>query len=220
MLNFMYLYIKYLDIKTSGKYEDAMAAQKSRTNSTSTSTSPGRAPSGQEPDTPEPGTPDRASVAVAQWAAEYPDWDLRPMEALGRLGETATVIDAKHLSPLFAEYGLQRGEFDVLAALRRSGAPYELTPSRLFEITMSSSGGMTARLDRLEKMGHVTRRPNPDDRRGVLVRLTPSAVKLIETITPEHLANEAKLTACFTDAELAQFTLLLKKLLRQAEAGA
>lgn len=166
------------------------------------------------------GNPDRASVAVAQWAAEYPDWDLRPMEALGRLGETATVIDAKHLSPLFAEYGLQRGEFDVLAALRRSGAPYELTPSRLFEITMSSSGGMTARLDRLEKMGHVTRRPNPDDRRGVLVRLTPSAVKLIETITPEHLANEAKLTACFTDAELAQFTGLLKKLLRQAEAGA
>lgn len=168
----------------------------------------------------ETGASDRASVAVAQWAVEFPDWDLRPMEALGRLGETATVIDGKHLSPLFAEYGLQRGEFDVLAALRRSGAPFELTPSRLFEITMSSSGGMTARLDRLEKMGHVERRPNPDDRRGVLVRLTTSAAKLIETVTPEHLANEAKLTGCLTATELAQFSALLKKLLRHAEETA
>ncbi len=164
--------------------------------------------------------PDRAARAVAQWATEFPDWELAPMEALGRLGETATIIDTRHISPLFAEYGLQRGEFDVLAALRRSGAPYELTPSRLFEITMSSSGGMTARLDRLEKMGHVERRPNPDDRRGVLVRLTPSAVELIETVTPAHLANEARLTSCLTADELSQFSGLLKKLLRHAEETA
>lgn len=164
--------------------------------------------------------PDRAARAVAQWATEFPDWELAPMEALGRLGETATIIDTRHISPLFVEYGLQRGEFDVLAALRRSGAPYELTPSRLFEITMSSSGGMTARLDRLEKMGHVERRPNPDDRRGVLVRLTPSAVELIETVTPAHLANEARLTSCLTADELSQFSGLLKKLLRHAEETA
>jgi len=164
--------------------------------------------------------PDRAARAVAQWAIEFPDWELAPMEALGRLGETATIIDTRHISPLFAEYGLQRGEFDVLAALRRSGAPYELTPSRLFEITMSSSGGMTARLDRLEKMGRVERRPNPDDRRGVLVRLTPSAVELIETVTPAHLANEARLTSCLTADELSQFSGLLKKLLRHAEKTA
>lgn len=164
--------------------------------------------------------PDRAARAVAQWATEFPDWGLAPMEALGRLGETATIIDTRHISPLFAEYGLQRGEFDVLAALRRSGAPYELTPSRLFEITMSSSGGMTARLDRLAKMGHVERRPNPDDRRGVLVRLTPSAVELIETVTPAHLANEARLTSCLTADELSQFSGLLKKLLRHAEETA
>lgn len=217
MVDFMYLYIKYLDIKTSRKYEDAMAKRKLGAES-----GPDSGPE-SGPDTgglQGIGAPDRASVAVAQWAAECPDWDLRPMEALGRLGETATVIDAKHLSPLFAEYGLQRGEFDVLAALRRSGAPYELTPSRLFEITMSSSGGMTARLDRLEKMGHVTRRPNPDDRRGVLVRLTPSAVALIEEITPVHLANEGRLTGCLTETELAQLSGLLKKLLRHAEETA
>ena len=163
---------------------------------------------------------DRAARAVAQWAAEFPDWDLAPMEALGRLDETATVIDAKHLSPLFAQFGLQRGEFDVLAALRRSGALYELTPSRLLEITMISSGGMTARLDRLEKMGHVERRPNPDDRRGVLVRLTSSAVDLIETVARAHLANEARLTDCLTGKELSQLSGLLKKLLRHAEETA
>lgn len=163
---------------------------------------------------------DRATRAVAQWAVEFPEWNLQPMEALGRLGETATVINTRHLAPVFAKFGLQRGEFDVLAALRRSGAPYELTPSRLFEITMSSSGGMTARLDRLEKMGHVERRPNPDDRRGVLVRLTSSAVDLIETVTPAHLANEARLTDCLTGKELSQLSGLLKKLLRHAEETA
>jgi DNA-binding MarR family transcriptional regulator len=79
---------------------------------------------------------------------------------------------------------------------------------------------MTARLDRLEKMGRVERRPNPDDRRGVLVRLTPSAVELIETVTPAHLANEARLTSCLTADELSQFSGLLKKLLRHAEKTA
>lgn len=212
----MCLYIKYLDIKTSGKIGDTMAKDKAAKNAAGNAVDDKRSTDLIKADP----APDRAARAVAQWAREFPDWDLRPMEALGRLGETATVIDAKHLSPLFAKYGLQRGEFDVLAALRRSGAPYELTPSNLFAITMSSSGGMTARLDRLEKMGHVERRPNPDDRRGVLVRLTPSAVELIEQVTPEHLANEARLTDCFTDAELAQFSGLLKKLLRHAGENA
>lgn len=160
---------------------------------------------------------DRASLAVSQWGAEFPDWDLAPMEALGRLSETAAVITRDHLAPLFAEFGLQPGEFDVLAALRRSGAPYELTPTGLFDITMMSSGGMTARLDRLEKMGLVARRPNPQDRRGVLVGLTEAGIALIERAVPEHLANQARLTSCLTARELATLAALLKKLLRHAE---
>ncbi len=163
---------------------------------------------------------DRAARAVSQWRREFPDWDVRPMEALGRLGETAAVIGRDYLSPLFARFGLQPGEFDVLAALRRSGAPYELTPTNLFNVTMMSSGGMTARLDRLERMGFVERRPNPDDRRGILVRLTDPAIDLIERVVPEHLANQTRLTACLTADELATLSALLKKLLGHARSGA
>ncbi len=140
------------------------------------------------------------------------------MELLGRLNETAAVIGGQHLAPLFAEFGLQSGEFDVLATLRRSGAPYELTPTELFEATMMSSGGMTARLDRLERRDLVERRPNPNDRRGVLVRLTGRGVALIERALPEHLANEAWLTACLTDKESRTLSNLLKKLLRHAQS--
>lgn len=159
---------------------------------------------------------DRAEHAVSQWRQEYPDWDLSPMEVLGRLSETAAVISGRHLAPLFGEFGLQSGEFDVLATLRRSGPPYELTPTELFEATMMSSGGMTARLDRLERRDLIERRPNPADRRGVLVRLTKHGESIIERALPEHLANEARLTACLSSKELRTLSNLLKKLLRHA----
>tara|TARA_R110000787_G_scaffold143488_1_gene257121 strand:+ start:12817 stop:13371 length:555 start_codon:yes stop_codon:yes gene_type:complete len=160
---------------------------------------------------------DRAARAVAQWSALYPDWDLRPMELLGRLGETAAVISRDHQAPLFAEHGLQPGEFDVLAALRRSGEPFEMTPTRLFEITMMSSGGMTARLDRLERRKLIKRRPSPVDRRGVLVSLSDKGLALIDRAVPEHLANQAELTACLSDKELATLSGLLAKLLSHAD---
>lgn len=161
---------------------------------------------------------DRAARAVAQWKAEFPDWDLRPMEMLGRLRESAAVITRDYMVPVFAEFGLQDGEFDVLAALRRSGAPYELTPTNLFEITMMSSGGMTARLDRLERMGLVARRPNPDDRRGTLVHLTDAGIDLIERALPAHIANQARLTDCLSGSELRRLSGLLEKLLHHANA--
>ncbi|MDA0665064.1 MAG: MarR family transcriptional regulator [Proteobacteria bacterium] len=162
------------------------------------------------------GRKDRAARAVAQWQAEFPDWNIRPMEMLGRLRESAAVITRDHMVPVFAQFGLQDGEFDVLAALRRSGAPYELTPTNLFEITMMSSGGMTARLDRLERMGLVARRPNPADRRGTLVRLTEAGIELIERALPAHMANQMKLTDCLTDSELGTLSTLLNKLLSHA----
>ncbi|MEQ8707680.1 MAG: MarR family winged helix-turn-helix transcriptional regulator [Rhodospirillales bacterium] len=160
---------------------------------------------------------DRADRAVLQWSALFPDWDLRPMELLGRLGETAAVISRDHQAPLFARHGLQPGEFDVLAALRRSGEPFEMTPTRLFEITMMSSGGMTARLDRMERMGLIHRRPNPDDRRGVLVGLSDRGLALIDLAVPEHLANQARLTGCLSETELVTLSRLLGKLLTHAE---
>ncbi|MCU9847698.1 MarR family transcriptional regulator [Defluviimonas sp. WL0024] len=156
---------------------------------------------------------DRAAFAVSQWAREMPDLDLRAMEILGRLSELALVIRRDHLVPLFAEFGLQDGEFDVLAALRRSGAPFEMTPTELYGVTMLSSGGMTARLDRLERSGLVERRPNPADRRGTLVALSAKGREVIERALPAHSANETRILAALSPGEQEQFGALMAKLL-------
>ena len=104
---------------------------------------------------------DRADLAVQQWARERPDLRSLPMALFGRLNEAAERVMREHMNPLFARAGLQSGEFDVLATLRRSGAPYTLSPTQLYEAAMISSGGMTDRLDRLERAGLVVRRPDP-----------------------------------------------------------
>src|SRR5687768_17999632 len=100
---------------------------------------------------------DRAELAVQQWAAERPDLDPLAMAVLGRLADASERIMRDHMNPLFARAGLQSGEFDVLATLRRSGPPFALSPTSLYEAAMISSGGMTNRLDRLEKAGLVER---------------------------------------------------------------
>ena len=104
---------------------------------------------------------DRADAAAAQWARERPDLRTLPMTLFGRLNEAAERTMRDHIHPFFAQAGLQGGEVHVLATLRRSGAPYQLSPTRLDEATMISSGGMTDRLDRLERAGLVVRRPDP-----------------------------------------------------------
>lgn len=156
---------------------------------------------------------DRAAVAAQQWLRERPDIDPFPMEVLGRLAELAHVIARDRLNPVFAEFGLQVGEFDVLATLRRSGPPYELTPTALYEATMISSGGMTARLDRLEKAGLIARRRHPTDRRGTLVALTDKGRSLIDDALQLHLQNEHAILASLSEAEQAELNRLLAKLL-------
>lgn len=161
--------------------------------------------------------PDRAATAVAQWRREQPGHDYAPMEALGRLAELALVVSRDRLGPIFARHDLQPGEFDVLAALRRAGEPYELTPTALFGITMLSSGGLTARLDRLEAKGLVARRANPADRRGTLVTLTPEGRARIEAALPEHLAEQTRIASALTSDELAELSRLLAKVLERAD---
>ncbi|QLF94652.1 MarR family transcriptional regulator [Pseudomonas sp. ABC1] len=157
---------------------------------------------------------DRAEIAIAQWHVQRPDLDPLPMGILGRLGEAAQVIARDHLNPLFAEHGLQSGEFDVLATLRRSGEPYALTPTVLYESAMISSGGMTNRIDRLEKAGLIERRKHPHDRRGVLVALTEQGFALIENLMTLHVANEQRVLAGMSREEQQRLYDLLGKLLR------
>ena len=150
---------------------------------------------------------------AAQWARERPDLGLLPMEVIGRLSGAATLISRDRLAPLFAAHGLQVGEFDVIATLRRAGKPYRLTPTALYESLMMSSGGMTARLDRLEKAELVERRKHPTDRRGTLVALTKKGRALIDEAYDAHAANEAEVLSALSKAEQKQLDALLTKLL-------
>ncbi|OYO31009.1 MarR family winged helix-turn-helix transcriptional regulator [Janthinobacterium sp. PC23-8] len=156
----------------------------------------------------------RAQFAAEQWQRELPQLDTRAMQVVGQLGTVAQLMARDWLNPLFAEYGLQPGEFDVLATLRRSGAPYALTPTALYEAAMLSSGGMTNRIDRLETAGLIERQKHPTDRRGVLVALTGAGRALIDKLVLLHVANEQRMLAALTAREQAQLGLLLGKLLQ------
>ncbi|MCE8033358.1 MarR family transcriptional regulator [Billgrantia tianxiuensis] len=154
----------------------------------------------------------RVKQAIAQWQREMPELDLLPMEVVGYM-KTTQLLTQERLQAFFKEYGLQLGEFDVLATLRRSGAPYRLGPTQLFETLMVSSGGMTSRLDRLEKAGLIVRSPNPEDRRGTLVSLTEEGLALMNRIVPRHVENEARMLAALSREEQQALGELLSKLL-------
>lgn len=157
---------------------------------------------------------DRAEHAAAQWTQQRPDIDTTPMVLLGRLAEAALLIARDRQNPLFAEHGLQPGEFDVLATLRRSGAPYALTPTDLYEAAMISSGSMSNRINRLETADLIERRPNPEDRRGVLVALTDRGLALIDRVVDLHVANQRTIVSALDAGEQAMLSALLAKLLR------
>lgn len=156
---------------------------------------------------------DRAQLAAEQWQQQRPDLDGFSMAVIGRLGELSQVISRDHLLPFFAEHGLQAGEFDLLATLRRSGEPYALMPTALYESAMISSGGMTSRIDRLEKAGLIERRKHPSDRRGVLVALTPKGFELIDNMLDAHVANLQRVLAGLTAVEQQKLHELTGKLL-------
>lgn len=156
---------------------------------------------------------DRAGKAIAQWQKERPDLDVSPMAVLGRLNEAASLVSRDRLAPVFARFGLQAGEFDVLATLRRSGAPFTLTPTELYEATMVTSGAMTNRLDRLEKAGLVVRAPHPQDRRGLLVQLSETGRALIDRAVEAHVENEHAILSGLGREERAALAQLLGKLI-------
>lgn len=156
---------------------------------------------------------ERAAKAVEQWRRERPDLDVRPMAVLGRLSEATSMIGRDRLNPLFQRFGLQAGEFDVLATLRRSGPPYALTPTALYEATMVTSGAMTNRLDRLERSGFITRGPHPEDRRGVIVKLTETGRALIDKAVAAHVDNEREILSVLTEKEQEMLAAMLQKLI-------
>ena len=161
-------------------------------------------------------TEDHLDRIVAQWRRERPELDTAALALLGRLFRVAHLANAALAEGIVPE--MQPGWFDLLAALRRASRPYELNPTELMRTTLLSSGGMTKRIDRLVEEGLVERRPDPDDRRGTLIRLTRRGKVLIDRALATHLANEERLLAALTPAERRRLDGLLRRLLAALES--
>jgi DNA-binding MarR family transcriptional regulator len=156
---------------------------------------------------------DRAEAAANQWARERPELPMLPVETVGRLLDAAARMTREHMNPLLAEAGLSVGEFDVLTPLRRVGEPYVLSPTQLNETALISSGGMTDRLDRLERAGLVERQLDPHDRRGRLISLTAAGKHVVDDMIGRMVAMEIEMLSVLTEAEQKKLNELLKKLL-------
>ncbi|MEA5362198.1 MarR family transcriptional regulator [Amycolatopsis sp., V23-08] len=157
---------------------------------------------------------DAVDAVVSAWARERPDLDLTAIGVAGRLGRLSLVLGPAQ-ERVFGKFGLQRGEFDVLAALRRSGKPYTLIPSELSATLMMSRAGMTSRLDRLEAAGFVERTLDPNDRRSFRIRLTDRGFEVVDAAMTEHTANVTELLSSLRGKELGLLDDVLRKLLRE-----
>jgi DNA-binding MarR family transcriptional regulator len=154
---------------------------------------------------------DHVQHVLEQWRHELPELDRSPFGVVGRISRLAQLLQAE-IEPAFASHGLNGGEFDVLAALRRAGRPYRLTPTELSRALIVTSGGMTKRLNTLEGRGLIRRRPDPTDGRSTTVSLTREGKRLVEAILPEHVANEERLLNTVSERERAELAALLEAL--------
>lgn len=155
---------------------------------------------------------DEVDDLAEAWARERPDLDLAPVAVFSRISRLARHLDLARRDA-FDEHETESWEFDVLAALRRAGAPYELSPGRLLRETLVTSGTMTNRVDRLVARGLVVRYPDPDDRRSVIVRLTPEGKQTVDAAFSALLAAERELLAELSPADQTQLAGLLRTLL-------
>ena len=157
------------------------------------------------------GMRDEVDRLVEAWQRQRADLDLQPMEVLSRVSRLGHHLDRTRRAT-FAEHGLESWEFDVLAALRRAGTPYELSPGRLLKETLVTSGTMTNRVDRLVGRGLVERSRDPHDRRGVLVRLTAAGRTTVDGALESLLARERALLAGLQPQQQSQLAGLLRQL--------
>ncbi|TYP86265.1 MarR family winged helix-turn-helix transcriptional regulator [Blastococcus xanthinilyticus] len=162
---------------------------------------------------------DRVDEIVEQWARERPDLETGPMALLGRISRTARLAgDAQERC--YGRFGITRADFDVLATLRRAGGGSGLSPGRLTSSLMLTSGGMTGRLDRLERAGLVVRTPDPEDRRALLVDLTPAGRELIDEAVTASVAEQRRLLGDLTVDQQRKVSALLREVLGSVERHA
>lgn len=160
---------------------------------------------------------DEVDRIMQAWAREVPYLDVSPLSVLSRVSRLSRHLDLARREA-FAVHGIDLWEFDVLAALRREGPPYELSPGQLIQQTLSTSGTMTNRIDRLTERGLVERLPDPRDRRGVRVRLLPAGQQLVEAALGDLVERERAILSGLDDAERGAIAALLRRLVEPFEA--
>ena len=156
---------------------------------------------------------DEVDRLIEAWRRERPDLDVAPMEVLSRVSRLARHLDRAR-TQAFDTHGLESWEFDVLAALRRAGTPYQLSPGRLLKETLVTSGTMTNRVDRLAARGLVERLPDPHDRRGVLVQLTPAGRDKVDAAMADLLTHERALLGSLSERDQQKIARVLRELVR------
>ncbi len=159
---------------------------------------------------------DHIGRLIALRRRESPDVPLDGMEILAR-ARRLTLLSRPAIEAVFRRHGIDTGEFDVLATLSRSGPPYALRPTELYQSLMISSGGLTDRLNRLEKQGLVAREASPSDGRSMLVKLSPKGRAVIDKAYTEDMTVEEKMLSPLSKSERTTLATLLAKLLRGME---
>ncbi|GAB2844510.1 MarR family transcriptional regulator [Streptomyces deserti] len=159
---------------------------------------------------------DPVDAIIDQWAAVRPDLDTAAMEIFGRIYRISRAMGDR-MEKAYAKYGISRGEFDVLATLRRAGEPYTLSPRQLSATLMLTTGGMTGRLDKLERAGLLRRSPDPHDRRGLQVTLTEQGLDLIDEAVGAGLAVQTEALSALGAEQAGQLADLLRELLFATE---
>ena len=161
---------------------------------------------------PEEPVRDEVDELVAAWQAQRPDLDVEPLQVLSRISRLARHLDIARRGA-FASHDLETWEFDVLSALRRQGPPFQLTPGALVRATLVTSGTMTNRIDRLAAADLLRREPDPSDKRGVLVTLTPAGAERVDAALADLLRRERELLASLDQTERKQLAGLMRTLL-------
>ncbi|MEJ2722531.1 MAG: MarR family transcriptional regulator [bacterium] len=155
---------------------------------------------------------DPIDIVRTQWSRERPDLDASGIEVVARI-----LLLSNHLkrsaARQLARHALNLWAYDVLATLRRQGPPFQLSPTELSRSALLSPGAMTNRLDRLEASGYIERRPDPDDRRGLLIALTPSGLELTDAAVEARFEEAISSTSCLSTEERNQLSALLHKLI-------
>lgn len=151
-----------------------------------------------------------------QWLSERPDLDTSPIGVIGRISRLGNYL-RHEIVAVYREYGLGEGEFDILATLRRNGAPFTMLPTELSRQTMVTSGAISKQLDRLEAANLVVREASATDGRSRTVRLTPDGLELINRAFEQHMANEARLLEGLSATDRATLESILSGWLKSVE---